>query len=240
MLSSLVDRTPLAAADAARLYEAAVADVLRAVAESGGDALVNYRDEGTLPEAFADGDHEAAVRELAAAALGDEALDEVRFERQVGSTRAARIGNTVTHLLEREGATTVGVLEPTAPLVGRTEVDGAAMSLRRNDVQLGPSQGGRTYFAGFAEPIDFEGAYAAPELATLARRGADAGLSVGFAPRVPTVSDPCGLRSTVAGIAARRTADKRYPEVTAAAIDDLGLSIGEDGTLERSETDNTF
>ena len=231
VLSSLVEQSPLSAAEAVSLYEVAVADVLWAVASSGGDLLVNYRDADTLPDAHADGDPEAEVRALVLDALGEDA--EVRFERQVGSSRAARVGNTVTHLLEREGADSVGVLKPTAPLVARTEIDGAAMSLRRHDVVLGPAERGRTYFAGFAEPIDFTDAYATPELSTLAQQATDDSLGVGFAPMLPTVATPTGLQATIAGLEARQAADRPGAEATAALIDDLGIAVGADGNLER-------
>ncbi|WP_226481961.1 hypothetical protein [Natrinema amylolyticum] len=231
VLSSLADGSPLTEAEAVSLYEAAVADVCWAVAQSGGDLLLNYRDAETLPEDHTDGDPEAEVRALALDALGEDA--EIRFERQVGSSRAARVGNTVTHLLEREGAQSVGVLEPTVPLVDRTEIDGAAMSLRRHEVVLGPSTEGSVYFAGFAEPIDFTDAYATPELSTLARRTSDAGLGVGFAPMLPTVATPAGLRATTAGLEARRAAERPGAEATAALVDELGITVGEGGGLER-------
>ncbi|NUC72324.1 hypothetical protein HTZ84_08375 [Haloterrigena sp. SYSU A558-1] len=243
VLSSLVDETPLSAADAVALYEAAVADVCWAVAQSGGDLLVNYRDAETLPDEFtdSDADPEAEVRALVIDALGEDAIAGdgdrdagVRFERQVGSSRAARIGNTVTHLLEREGADSVGVLEPTVPLVRRTEIDGAAMSVRRHEVVLGPSAEGRTYLAGFREAIDFAGAYATPEVTTLAARATDADFGVGFAPMLPTVDTPAGLRSTLALLEARRLADQPGSEATAAVVDELGLAVGDDGSLERS------
>ncbi|QFU83524.1 hypothetical protein [Natronorubrum aibiense] len=243
VLSSLVDRTPLTDAEAVTLYEASVSDVCRAVDASGGDLLVNYRDETTLPEAFADGDAEAEIRTLVADALGDlETPDDdgphgnerVRFERQVGSTHSARIGNTVTHLLEREDASSVGVLEPTAALVGRTQIDGAAMSLRRHDVVLGPAADGRVYFAGFGEPIDFTDAYAGPELPTLATRAEKAGLGIGFAPMHPTIATPAGLRSTLGLLEARRVAGTPGAVATAAVVDELGLTIGDDGSLERA------
>ncbi|NKE36229.1 hypothetical protein GWG54_10445 [Natronococcus sp. JC468] len=230
VLSSLADRTVLTEAEVRELYEASVVDVVRAVAASGGDLLVNYRDEDTLPDSIA-ADPEAEARELATAALGD--LEDVRFERQVGSTRSARIGNTVTHLLEREEATSVGVLEPTAPLVVRTEIDGAAMSLRRHDVVLGPSSGGRTYFAGFSEPIDFADAHAVPELTTLAERADADGLDVGFAPAVPTIAIESGLCATIAGGRARAVADRSQGATTTAIADDLGLRVGEGGRIER-------
>ncbi|MDF9746441.1 hypothetical protein [Natrinema salsiterrestre] len=231
VLSALVDGSPLTETEAVALYEATVADVLWAVSSSGGDLLINYRDAETLPNAHADGDPEAEVRALALDALGEDA--DVRFERQVGSSRSARVGNTVTHLLEEEGAQSVGVLEPTVPLVGRTEIDGAAMSLRRHEVVLGPSTGGDAYFAGFSEPIDFADAYATPELSTLAGRAADAGRGVGFAPMLPTVSSPAGLRETVAGLEARRAAGRPGAEATAALVDELGITVGEGGALER-------
>ncbi|GAB3664078.1 hypothetical protein [Halopiger thermotolerans] len=228
VLPALVETTPLTAADAATLYEAAVADVLHAVASSGGDLLVNYRDAETLPDEFTGAgftDPETEIRELAAAAL--ENTDDVRFERQVGSTHAARVGNSVTHLLEREEAGSVGVLEPTAPLVSRSEIDGAAMSLRRYDAVLGPSTGGRAYFAGFTEPIDFSDAYATPALSTLADRGEDAGLKLGFAPTVPDVRSESGLCTTIAGLEARRAAERPGAPATAAVADEYGLEVGE-------------
>ncbi|MFC4437381.1 MULTISPECIES: glycosyltransferase family protein [Natrialbaceae] len=231
VLSSLVDRTPLTEAEAATLYEAAVVDVLRAVAASGGELLVNYRDAETLPESAVVGDPEDNIRDLADAALED--LEDVRFERQVGSTRAARVGNTVSHLLEQEDAGNVGILEPTAPLVARTEIDGAAMSLRRHDVVLGPSSAGRTYFAGFGESVDFTDAYAVPELATLAERADDAGLGVGFAPMLPTIATESGLCATIAGIRARAVGNRPGAAATAAVVKELGLGVSDDESLER-------
>ncbi|TYT62154.1 hypothetical protein [Natrialba swarupiae] len=231
-LPSLVETTPLTESEASLLSEAATADVLRAAAASGGDLLVNYRDEGTLPDDVDVGEEpEDAIRDLAADAL--EGLEEVRFERQVGSTRSARIGNTVTHLLEREEVGTVGVLEPTASLVGRSDIDGAAMGLRRHDVVLGPSSGGRVSFAGFTDTIDFAEAYATPALSTLARRTRAAGLDLGFAPVIPSVATESGLCATVAALEAREIAGRPGGEATAATIEELGLAVGEDGRLER-------
>lgn len=229
VLSTLAETTPLSTAEATRLYEAATMDVLHAVDRSGGDLLVNYRDGETLPERYDDGEPEAEIRALAADVLED--TDEVRFERQVGSTRSARIGNTVSHLLEREDAGGVGVVEPTAALLARTDVDGAAMSLRRNDVVLGPSTGGEPSLACFAEPIDFEDAYAGPALETLAGRSADAGHTVGFTSRIPTLATAAGLRATLAELEARRVTDTSHPVATATAVDDLELALAEDGTL---------
>ncbi|WP_049925327.1 hypothetical protein [Halopiger goleimassiliensis] len=230
VLSSLVAESSLDPATAVDCYEAAVTDVLRAVADSGGDLLVNYRDAETLPDDVADGDPEAEVRDLAAAALED--VDDVRFERQVGSSRSGRVGNTVTHLLEREDADSVAVLEPTAPLVGRSEIDSTAMALRRHDVVLGPSSAGETYLGAFTEPIDFTDAYASPSLATLARRIGDAGLDLGFAPRVPTIESESGLRATIAALEARSVAQRPGGDATAAVVDRHGLGLEGDGPLE--------
>ena len=233
---TIADQTPLEQSDAARLYRAATADVLRAVAESGGDLLVNYRDEETLPSEFVSEETsaEAAVRSLVSDALGDTTDEEIRLERQVGSTRAARVGNTVTHLLKRESVASVGVLEPTVPLVRRTEIDGAAMSIRRKDVVLGPTLEGETYLAAFSEPIDFDGAYTPPAVATVANRAADAGVGVAFAPMLPTVTTPAGLRSTLAILEARRTAGHSIPAASAGVIDELGLGVDSEGALTRS------
>lgn len=221
VLSTLADRTPLKTSEAATLYEAAVVDVLRAVDASGGDLLINYRDSETLPDAFEGGDPEAEIRSIADGALGD--LDDVRFERQVGSTHAARVGNTVTHLLDREAVGSVGVLDPTTPLVARTEIDGTAMAVRRHNVVLGPTTGGETYFAAFADPIDFTDAYDSPSLSTLADQAAKADHSLGFAPMLPSITTEPGLRATIAMLEARHQTDRPGGEATAAMIDELGL-----------------
>ncbi|MEY7847769.1 hypothetical protein AB7C87_01005 [Natrarchaeobius sp. A-rgal3] len=231
ILPSLVETTPVTESEASLLYRAATADVLRAADASGGELLVNYRGKGTLPDGVTDGDPENAVRDLAEDAL--ESLDDVRFERQVGSTHSARIGNTVTHLLEREEVGTVGVLEPTVPLVGRSDVDSAAMALRRYDVVLGPSSGGRVSFVGLTDTVDFADAYATPALSTLASRTEAAGLNLGFAPVIPSVATESGLCATLATLEAREVADRPGGEATAAALAEIEFAVGEDGRLER-------
>ncbi len=203
------------------LYRGAAMDVVRAVAASGGDLLINYRHEETLPAGTTVDDPVGRVQELVSTALGE--TESVRFERQVGSNKSARVGNTVTHLLEREGVQTVGVLEPTAALVGRTEIDGLAMALRRNDVMLGPSLTGDVYVAAFAEPIDFTAVYADRPVATIAEAGVAADLAVGFAPRVPTVASRTGIRGTAAEIIARRAAGTAIPEATAEVLETVDV-----------------
>ena len=233
VLQSLVESTPVTDEEAVGLYEAATADVLRAAADSGGDVLVNYRDEETLPEGLeVDGEQaETEARSLASDVLGDDSA--IRFERQVGTTRAARVGNTVTHLLEREEATSVGVLEPTAPLVARTEIDSAAMSLRRHDAVFGPSLGGDVYLACFNTSIDFTDAYESPVFSTLVDESRNAGLDVGFVQLLPTIETECGLATTIAGLRARLRAGRPGGEVTTSVLDELELLVGEGGSIER-------
>lgn len=240
--NSLLEETPLSRTDVRRLYEASVADVVRAVDASGGELLVNYRDEETLPDGVseaADGpEPEAAVRSLVEAAL--ESVEDVRFERQVGSTRAARVGNTVTHLLEREEHASVGVLEPTASPIGRTQIDGAAMTSRSAEVVLGPTTGGEVYMACFTEPIDFTDAYAPPALTTLAGLAGEADFDVGFAPMLPTIDTPAGLCEVISLLEARRIAGHPGGETVAAVVEELGLEVGPGPMIARKETDNAF
>lgn len=230
VLPEIAESTPLSAGEAADLYRAALQDVVRAVATSGGDPLVNYREGDLLPEPHRDGDPGSELREVVGAALEgvrDADADAVRYEVQVGSSTAARVGNTVTHLLEEEEATSAAVCWPTAPLVGRKEVDSAAMKLRGSPVVLGPATGGRVYYAGFTDPIDFEYALAPPAVETLAERGADAGHDADFLPTIPRIDTPEGLVSTVSLVRAREWAGRAVPEFTAGVIDDLGLAVRE-------------
>lgn len=232
VLSDLPERTPLSAAEAADLYGAALEDVVRAVGASGGDPLVNYRPPDLLPEGYRDGvDPEAELRavvEDALSGVSDADPGEVRYEVQVGSTPAARVGNTVTHLLREEDATSAAVCWPTAPLVGRKDVDSAAMKLRRSPVVLGPATGGRVYYAGFTDPVDFEDALAPPAVETMVARGRDAGHDVDFLATLPRIDTPGGLATTVAVVRARRRADRVVPASTAELVDDLGLAVREE------------
>jgi len=116
------------------------ADAFLAAVESGGELLVNYRSDDDIPDEHVptDADAEAEVRALVDAVLDDEQREDARVEVQVGSSKAARVGNTVSHLLEREGVTSAAAVEPDAPLFLRKDVDSAAMKLRRSPVVLGP------------------------------------------------------------------------------------------------------
>lgn len=221
----------LSDAEAADLYAAMARDAIAAAAASGGDLLVNYRPTDLLPEEYEGVDAEAGVRALAADALPD--LDDVRFEVQVGSTHAARVGNTVTHLLRDEDAASVAAVDPRAPLLDHTTLDSAAMKLRRRDVVLGPSQRGRVHYAGFADTLDFADADHPPEVDTLAARAADAGLDTDFAPASPVVTDEAGLADLLPLLSARERAGRRVPTHTAAAVDDLGLHVTDDRTVTR-------
>lgn len=237
VLPDLPDATPLSAAEAADLYAAMAKDVLRAAERSGGEVLVNYRDEETLPAEHVDPERsaEAEVRSLAADALSDP--DAARYEVQVGSTRAARAGNTATHLLESEGADSVSILDPRAPTVARTDLDGAAMSLRRDETVLGPAPGGRVYYHGMTDPVDFEGIYDPPELPTVARRAADAGHGVSFAGMHPVVATEEDLVTLLAGLEARVAADAPLPEATLETLYDLDLRVDVTGgrrTIDRA------
>ncbi|WP_276301417.1 TIGR04282 family arsenosugar biosynthesis glycosyltransferase [Halorussus lipolyticus] len=222
----LAESSPLSESEAADLYAATLKDTFVAVRRSGGDLLVNYRPDDLLADEFVgDESAEAEVRALAADAL--DSTEEVRFEVQVGSSFSARAGNTVTHLLGEEGVSSVAVVPGTAPFLTRQEIDSAAMKIRRNAVVLGPSERGRVYFAGFADTIDFEDAYATPEIETLARRATDAGHEVGFLSAktcIGTVEDLCSLVSLVN---ARTEAGRVVPEHTATLFDEWGLRVEE-------------
>lgn len=213
VLPALVDAGVLSASEAADLYAAMVQDAIVSVARSGAELLVNYPSADDLP---GDGDPETELRALADDVLED--LDPVRFEVRVGSDETAQIGNTVTHLLEGEDAGSAAVLRPTAPLVDRTVIDAASMKLRRDDVALGAAPGGRLYYAGFTEPVDFEGALAEPAVLTLARRAADEGHSVAFERFQPLVEEVRDFRTVGTLIEARRASDALYPAGTAGVL----------------------
>ncbi len=222
MLPELAETSPLTEAEAAELYAVMVKDALLAAERSGGELLVNYRPDDLLPDEYAgDESAEAEVRALAADALGG--VEDVRFEVQVGSTFDARAGNAATHLLREEGVQSVAVVRGSAAFLTRTIVDSAAMKLRTNEVVLGPATGGRAYYAGFTEPIDYAGAFAPPELETLTARATDAGHSVEFLPMQPVVERGDDLLHLLPLLEARIEARRIVPKHAATFVREKGL-----------------
>ena len=220
----LAAATPLSPDGAADLYAATLKDTFRAVERSGGDLLVNYRPDDLLPDEYVtETTSEAALRALAGEALDD--VTDARFEPQVGSTPSARAGNTATHLLREEGVRSVAVTRGTAPLLTRPTVDSAAMKLRANETVLGPTTGGRTYYAGFTAPVDFADALGDAELETLVDRATDAGNGVEFLPLQATVETASDLRHLLPLLWSRIEAERVVPEHTATVVHDLGVRV---------------
>jgi glycosyltransferase A (GT-A) superfamily protein (DUF2064 family) len=232
-LPDLAETSPLTEAESADLAAAIAKDAMRAVDRSGGDLLVNFRPDDLLPDSQrTDTSAEAEVRALAADALDDPSV--ARFEPQVGSTRSARVGNTVTHLLREEQADSAAVVPGTTPFVTRMGIDQAAMKLRTNEVVLGPGHGGTVYYAGFTDTIDFSDALATPPLWHLTDRARDEEYSTEFLPMQPTVRTGDELATVVARVRARIAAERVVPEFTAARFEEWGLYVdeGEDGAPE--------
>lgn len=224
VLPELLDAV-LTEAQAVSLHRALIGDVSEAICNSGGELLVNYRPADHLPEGTAD--PERAIRSVIEDSLDDAGIgaDGVRYEVQVGSTFAARAGNTVTHLLEREGVRTAAVVTPAAAFLGREHVDSAAMKLRRSDVVLGPTSDGGVYYAGFARPIDFTDAYAHPAVETFVARASEAERSVDFVPMLPTIRTPADLQTAIPFLRARADAGTRVPSRTSAVLDELSIGV---------------
>lgn len=224
VLGDIAATAPVSDDDAADLYAAMLKDTFRSVASSGGDLLVNYRADDDIPAAY---QTDSTVKEELEG-LVRQALDEpepTRYEVQVGSTFDARVGNTVTHLLREEGVDSVAVLEGQSPTVVRTDLDNAAMKLRRSEFVLGPAPGGHVYYAGLTEPIDFSGAFEPPEARTLVDRAAATGSHVDFLPMHPRVETAQDLVTLVSIVGARRAAGRTVPAFTADVLDRLQLSV---------------
>ncbi len=236
VLPELAESSPLSEAEVAELYAEMLKDTFVAVANSGGELLVNYRPDEEIPDEFGEESSEDELRALAEEALADVTLDEdeeVRFEVQVGETYAGRAGNTATHLLDEEGKQSVAIVDGTAPMLTRKEIDSAAMKLRRREVVLGPAENGRTYFVGLTDTIDFEDAYTTPELETLTQRATDAGHEVDFLSTMTSVETGADLCSLVPLLNSRIEAGRIVPVNTATYLHDLGLRVEErDGERE--------
>jgi 2-phospho-L-lactate guanylyltransferase (CobY/MobA/RfbA family) len=228
VLTDLPDTSPLSISEVTDLYTAMLRDVCVAVEASGGDLLVNYRPDdsrsASTPET--EEDVHAEVRAVVREVLDDP--DAARFERQVGETFAGRAGNTATHLLEQEGIGSVAIVQPNAPLLSRQHIDTAAMKLRRYPVVLGPSTGGRVYYAGFEATIDYVDAYATPAVETLTDKALAVGHEVDFLAMQPVVERGDDLTTLLSLIRARQRAGRTVPEHTTAFFDESGLEVVEE------------
>lgn len=224
VFSDLVSSTPLSPAGAADLYEAVLADFFAMTAESNVDVLVNYPTPEMLPDDSAES-AEAEIRTVAAKVLDGSDLTDLRFEVQVGSTPSARIGNAITHLLRDEEETSAAFVDHRVPLLERSLLDQAAIKLRRSETVVGPAPDGGLYFAGFTDPIDFTDVLDEGPLETVVSRSVDEGAGVDFVESREVLADPRDLRSVVSSLRARRTAGKRVPTHTMAAIDEVGLRV---------------
>lgn len=221
-LPELVGGAGLDADAAATLAGAMLKDAAVGVANSGGELLVNHPTEEQLPADRRTGTApDTELCELLGDALGD--LDDVRFEPQVGEDREARMRNALAHLLEEGGTDSVALLDGRAPTLDRPALDGAAMKLRRSAVVLGPAPGGRLAYLGLTEPLDIDGLADPFSLEAVVECATEAGFEVDFLPLEPTVHDEVDLATLVSLVRARRTAGRRVPQHTAAAIEALDL-----------------
>lgn len=221
----LVAGTPFDPDEGLELYEAMLSDVCRAVEASSAGLLVNYRPADQL--AVEDAAPQDALEAVVSQAVDDP--DAVRYEVQVGSTVSARVGNTVTHLLETEDTGSVHVVRPTVPLLTRHGIDSASMKLRRSDVVLAPASRGRVGYAGFSAPVNFEGVYDPPAIESLVDGAASAGLEVDFLQSQTVLETGTDLESVVPIVRARVQADRLHPTDTAAWIEEYGVRVVEDG-----------
>lgn len=224
-LPELVAASALDESEAAALYAALLKDTLLAVERSGGELLVNYRPADALGLAV---DSEAAIRDVASDALDP---DSVRFEVQVGETFSGRAGNTATHLLETEDVGSVGITCPEAPLFARTDIDSAAMKLRRSPVVVGPAPDGRVTYAAFADPIDFADCYTPPAIDTITDRALDAGLAVDFLETKPFLTTESDLAELLVQVRTRQKADALVPPYLGDWIAETTLDVSVDDGL---------
>ncbi len=211
----------LSSTESGHLREAMLADVCELVQHGEADLLVNYADGS-----------KAQIKELLDSELNNP--DAVRYEPQVGSSRSARIGNALTHLIEQEGAATVGVVDPTAVFLRREHIGTLAMKLRMSDVVVGPAPDGRLTLVGMTKPFDFTDVYNPPALETVTERATGEQLDVDFLAMTPLVDSVADLRTAIPLLNARHRAGRAVPVRTTARIEQWGLAVS-DGEVVRSE-----
>ena len=87
VLPDIAETTPLSPEQCGDLYAAMTRDVVRTITTSGGDLLVNFRPDESLPESHrrGEGTAETEIREVVSSVV-----DDARFERQARRSPGAR------------------------------------------------------------------------------------------------------------------------------------------------------
>jgi hypothetical protein len=102
------------------------------------------------------------------------------------------------------------------------------MKLRTAGAVLGAAPEGRVYYAGFADPVDFEDAFAPPSLETLTDRAREADLDVDYLPLYPGIESGRDLLTALPVLRSRAAAERIVPEHTMAVLEEWGVRVETD------------
>lgn len=221
-LPGLIESTPLDATDTATLAEAMLQDVCRTIETSGGELVVGVR-RGDRADAPAGESVDGPIASVIEPALEDPGSAVV--EPLAGKAPDELAATALERHFEDEAATSVAIVSARAPTIARTDLDGAAMKLRRSDAVVAPAPGDRFAYLGLSEPLGLAEQPLPPELTAVVDECVDAGHETDFLRMHPVVAHGADLVSLVAVVESRRTAGRWLPPFTTQAIDDLGLRL---------------
>lgn len=223
-LPGLIESSPLDASATATLAEAMLQDVCRTIESSGGELVVGVR---RGDRADADAAAGESVDEPIATVL-ESALEDpgsATVESFAGQTPDEQAATALERHFEEANATSVAIVSARSPTLARTDLDGAAMKLRRSDAVVAPAPGDRFAYLGLSEPLGLSGRPLPPELTTVVDECVDTGHETDFLSMHPVVTHGADLVSLVAVVESRRTAGRWVPPFTTEAIDGLGLRL---------------
>lgn len=185
---------PLSGTELTQLIAAVCQDTLLAVVSSGGEPLiVPLALENPLP----------AWDDSVEVVSGMQDTLHIKNESIVQTSEINESAEWAEDLFDvaraESDAASLGICLPKTPLVQRRHLDAAAMRLRRNDITLGPSTGGRWYFLGCQRTIDLEAAGDPGKTKTIleANESTSALASIPFLPGFETVAALVDLQTMI-------------------------------------------
>lgn len=193
----------------ADLYHALCADAISAVDESGGELFLATGATDTAAQNFATDLQSAVLTDGDAAELltVDRHEDQPDFRSALASVRNA------------SPAASVGILNPCVTLLGRQQLDTAAMRLRRDDTVIGPTPAGGWYYLGTQLEIDAVPESLSDDLARIAKLFADDDWRLGFLPLLPVINAPTDIAHMRTLVVSMHRGNRPISPYTAAWLD---------------------
>lgn len=202
------------------LFHALCADAIVAVHESGGDLYLVIPTDDPGARSFATELQETVLPAGESAPLVDVPANDGEPD-PLAALRTLRDQST---------AASVALLDGRTSMIERTQLDSAAMRLRRDAVAIGPTPTGAWYYLGTSLPSDAWPATIASQIDSLAETFEQPDRAVGVLPLLPRIRSEESVEGMRAVLSARQSSNATVAPYTSAWLENGEVQ----GTIDTS------